>query len=110
MVPAVTDPAGADIEPADTPIARLELRLADYDDEALRRVVKESEALVIAEMVRTGQLTSAGELTDRDIASMVFLALTSEEMLAELRMRKALDQPGEVAITDRALAPLKNME
>ena len=97
------------------PLARLDLRLADYDDEALRRVVKESEGLVIAEMVRTGQLTSAGELTERDIASMVFLSYTSEEMLAELRLRKALDdderaQPGDVALTERALAPLKNME
>ncbi len=97
------------------PLARLDLRLADYDDEALRRVVKESEGLVIAEMVRTGQLTSAGELTERDIASMVFLSYTSEEMLAELRLRKELDdsvrdQPGEDALTERALAPLKNME
>ncbi len=114
---------GAEIDLSETertaeaaqPLARLDLRLADYDDEALRRVVKESEGLVIAEMVRTGQLTSAGELTERDIASMVFLSYTSEEMLAELRLRKALDdsdrdQPGDVALTDRALAPLKNME
>lgn len=97
------------------PLARLDLRLADYDDDALRRVVKESEALVIAEMVRSGQLTSSGELTERDIASMVFLSYTSEEMLEELRLRKAIDdtdrnQPGEVASTERALAPLKNIE
>jgi hypothetical protein len=102
-------PASADITSAE-PIARVELRLADYDDEALQKLVKDSEALVIAEMVRTGQLTSAGELTESDIASMVFLAYTSDEMLAELRLRKSLDQPGDVALTDRALAPLKNIE
>lgn len=101
----------ADLEAStDGPIARIELRLADYDDEALQKLVKDSEAIVIAEMVRTGQLTSAGELTERDIASMVFLSYTSDEMLAELRLRKSLDQPGEVAVTDRALAPLKNIE
>ncbi len=113
--PAVSTELEPSLDP-DTPqpLARLDLRLADYDDEALRRVVKESEALVIAEMVRTGQLTSEGELTERDIASMVFLSYTSEEMLDELRLRKALDiqddQPGDVAVTERALAPLKNME
>ena len=68
------------------------------------------ESVVIAEMVRTGQLTSEGNLTERDVASMVFLAYTSEEMLAELRLRKALDQPGDVAVTGRDLAPLKNIE
>ena len=93
---------------ADT--ARIELRLADYDDEALQRLVKESERLVIAEMVRTGQLTSAGGLTEKDIASMIFLAYNSDEMLAELRLRKSLDQPGEVAVTDKDLAPLRNIE
>ena len=92
------------------PLARLELRLADYDDAALERVVKESETVVINEMIRTGQLTSEGELTEKDIASMVFLAYTSEEMLAELRLRKALDQPGDVAVTGRDFAPLKNIE
>ena len=110
MPASPADPRSTDVEPADQPLARLELRLADYDDEALRQVVKDSEALVIAEMVRTGQLTSSGHLTERDIASMVFLAYTSDEMLAELRLRKALDQPGDVAVTDRALAPLKNIE
>lgn len=73
------------------PLARLELHLADYDDEDLKRVVKESESVVVAEMVRTGQLTSEGELTEKDIASMVFLAYTSEEMLTELRLRKSLN-------------------
>lgn len=73
------------------PLARLELRLADYDDAALERVVRESESVVIDEMVRTGQLTSNGELTEHDVASMVFIAYTSEELLAELRLRKALD-------------------
>lgn len=92
------------------PLARLELRLADYDDAALERVVKESETVVINEMIRTGQLTSEGELTEKDIASMVFLAYTSEEMLAELRLRKALDQPDDVATTGRDFAPLKNIE
>lgn len=105
----VPRPTSADVTTAE-PIARVELRLADYDDEALQKLVKDSEALVIAEMVRTGQLTSAGELTESDIASMVFLAYTSDEMLAELRLRKSLDQPGDVAVTDRALAPLKNIE
>jgi hypothetical protein len=73
------------------PLARLELRLADYDDAALEQVVRESESVVIDEMVRTGQLTSTGELTEHDVASMVFIAYTSEELLAELRLRKALD-------------------
>lgn len=79
------------LEPAaNEPMARLELRLSDYDDADLQRVVKESEAVVISEMVRSGQLTSEGKLTERDIASMVFLAHTSNEMLAELRLRKAM--------------------
>ena len=97
------------------PLARLELRLADYDDEDLKRVVKESESVVIAEMVRSGQLTSEGELTQKDIASMVFLAYTSEEMLTELRLRKSIDQestghPGLEASTGSDFAPLKNIE
>ncbi len=98
------------VSTTDEPLARIELRLADYDDEALQRLVKESERLVIAEMVRTGQLTSAGGLTEKDIASMIFLAYNSDEMLAELRLRKSLDQPGEVAVTDKDLAPLRNIE
>ena len=106
LEPAATD----EVEPASEPLARIELRLADYDDEALRKVVKDSESLVIAEMVRTGQLTRQGDLTERDVASMVFLAYTSEEMLAELRLRKSLDQTGEVAVTGSSLAPLKNIE
>ncbi len=97
------------------PLARLELRLADYNDDDLRRVVKESEAVVIAEMVRSGQLTSEGALTEKDIASMVFLAYTSDEMLTELRLRKTIDQqshdqPGLEATTGSAFAPLKNIE
>ncbi len=97
------------------PLARLELRLADYDDDDLKRVVKESESVVIAEMVRSGQLTSAGDLTQKDIASMVFLAYTSDEMLTELRLRKSIDaestgHPGLDASTGSDLAPLKNIE
>lgn len=97
------------------PLARLELRLANYSDDDLRRVVKESEAVVIAEMVRTGQLTSEGTLTERDIASMVFLAYTSEEMLTDLRLRKsaaadAPNQDGRDALTGSDFAPLKNIE
>lgn len=97
------------------PLARLELRLADYDDDDLKRVVKESESVVIAEMVRSGQLTSEGELTQQDIASMVFLAYTSDEMLTELRLRKSIDaestgHPGLDASTGSDLAPLKNIE
>jgi len=121
----VTDHAGDDPEVEDTteivpgsesvePLARLELRLADYNDDDLKRVVKESESVVIAEMVRGGQLTSAGELTQQDIASMVFLAYTSDEMLAELRLRKAIDensdQAGLEASTGNDFAPLKNIE
>ena len=112
------DAAAGEIVPgAETvePLARLELRLADYDDEDLKRVVKESESVVIAEMVRSGQLSSEGELTQQDIASMVFLAYTSEEMLAELRLRKSIDsesnaQPGLDASTGSDFAPLKNIE
>lgn len=110
---AIDAPGGGALTPAGDqggPLARLELRLADYDDAALERVVKESESVVINEMIRTGQLTSEGELTERDIASMVFIAYTSEEMLAELRLRKAMAQPGDVAVTGRDLAPLKNIE
>lgn len=92
------------------PLARLELRLTDYADDDLQRVVKESESVIIAEMVRTGQLSSEGDLTEKDIASMVFLAFTSEEMLAELRLRKSLDQPGLEASTGSDFAPLKNIE
>lgn len=97
------------------PLARLELRLADYDDEDLKRVVKESESVVISEMVRTGQLSSEGALTEKDIASMVFLAYTSDEMLSELRLRKTLDQhspdqAGLEASTGSDFAPLKNIE
>lgn len=97
------------------PLARLELRLADYDDDDLKRVVKESESVVISEMVRTGQLTSEGALTEKDIASMVFLAYTSDEMLTELRLRKSLDQDspaqaGLDASTGSDFAPLKNIE
>lgn len=97
------------------PLARLELRLADYDDEDLKRVVKESESVVISEMVRTGQLSSEGALTEKDIASMVFLAYTSDEMLTELRLRKTLDQhspdqAGLEASTGSDFAPLKNIE
>lgn len=104
-------PASESVEP----LARLELRLADYDDDDLKRVVKESESVVISEMVRSGQLTSEGELTQQDIASMVFLAYTSDEMLTELRLRKSMDaettgHPGLEASTGSDLAPLKNIE
>lgn len=69
------------------------LHLGDYSDDDLMAIVKESEATVIRSMIASGQLSSSGALTDRDVATMIFLAYTSSDMLTELRLRKVTSQP-----------------
>lgn len=70
-------------------IAAALVELEGYSDQDLVATVKQSEATVIHTMMERGQLSTDGPITDQDVAMMVFLSCTTEELLDDLRSRKA---------------------
>ncbi len=95
------DPEPADPEPAEPPQEEPPLKvsvphnvdLENYTDSELVSTVKRSEESVIRSMVDRGHLSGTGPLTDHDVATMLFLSWTSQDLIDELRTRKATSQP-----------------
>ncbi len=69
------------------------INLDIYSDVDLITTVKKGERSVIQQMMARGQLTKSGPLSEQDIAMMIFLACTSDDLLVDLRARKATAQP-----------------
>ncbi len=67
--------------------------LSHYSDAQIVATVLESEEAVIRQMIEAGQLSTDGPITDDDVAVMVYLACTTDDLLEELRLRKATNQP-----------------
>ena len=104
-VPAIglTEPETAEpeiVEPETAERVALVPALLDvtkYSDSELVAIIEQNEAATVQSLVASGELSTSGPLTSNDVATMIFLAYTNEELLTELRLRKATMQPVEIS-------------
>lgn len=60
------------------------IQLADYSNEDLVESVRAGEVALVSALTETGMLSAEGELTDTDVATMVFVAVSSDDLLRTL--------------------------
>lgn len=80
------------------------IQLGDYTNADLVESVRAGEASLVAVLTDNGMLTTEGPLTDADVATMVFVAVSSDDLLRVLIAgKKAEDQAA--ALSHRADKP-----
>ena len=96
--PETADPETAEPEPAErVALVPALLDVTKYSDSELVAIIEQNEAATVQSLVASGELSTSGPLTSNDVATMIFLAYTNEELLTELRLRKATMQPVEIS-------------
>lgn len=60
------------------------IQLADYSDDELVQSVRAGEASLVSTLAESGMLSTEGPVTDNDVATMVFVAVSSDDLLRAL--------------------------
>jgi hypothetical protein len=71
------------------------IQLADYSNDDLVASVRAGEASLVSVLTENGMLSSEGALTDTDVATMVFVAVSSDDLLRVLLAGKQAEAEAE---------------
>ncbi len=71
------------------------IQLSDYTNDDLVASVKAGEASLVSALTESGMLSTEGALTDTDVATMVFVAVSSDDLLRVLLAGKQAESEAE---------------